>query len=96
MDIVNNLIEFFKKPKEETRGKSPEGTCPVCWGHQEYDHKIRHVLKDKQIDVNNHRDSYMKVQKFVVKYIDGIKLKKGHVESCSNCSDENNIRKTKE
>ncbi len=96
MDIVNSLIEFFKKPKEETEGKSPDGTCPVCWGYQQYDHKIRQVLKDKQIDVNNHVDSYMKVQKFVVKYVDGIRLKKSPIESCPHCSEENNENKTKE
>lgn len=89
MDIINSLIEFFKKPKEETAGKSPEGTCPVCWGHQEYDNKIRRVLRDKQIDVNNHRDSFMKVQKFVVKYIDGIRLKQAKVESCPSCNGGN-------
>jgi len=85
MDLIDNLIHFFKKPKEETEGKAPEGTCPVCWGYQEYDHKIRQLFKDKQIDVNNHRDSYMKIQKFMVKYIDGIRLKPGHVKACPTC-----------
>jgi len=70
MDLIENLVHFFKKPEKETEGKTPEGTCPVCWGYQEYDHKLRRLFKDKQIDVNNHRDSYMKIQKFMVKYID--------------------------
>ena len=56
MDLVESIIQFFKKPKKETVGKSPEGTCPVCWGYQEYDTKIRQMFKDKQIDVNNHQD----------------------------------------
>lgn len=85
MDFIDHLLHYFKKPKEETKNTSPEGTCPVCWGHQEYDSQIRTILKDKQIDVNNHRDSYMKVQRFVVKHIDGIRLKKGYVESCPKC-----------
>src|SRR5690606_10923423 len=59
---------------------------PVCWGYQEYDHKIRQLFKDKQIDVNNHRDSYMKIQKFMVKYIDGIRLKQGEIKECPTCS----------
>lgn len=93
MDLVNNIIEYFKKPSTDKKIKSPEGTCPVCWGHQEYDHKIRRLFKDKQIDVNNHRDTYMKVQKFVVKHIDGIKLKEGKIETCPTCGDNHKQNK---
>ena len=85
MDLIENLVNFFKKPRNETKNQSPEGTCPVCWGYQEYDHKIRKMFKDKQIDVNNHRDSYMKVEKFMVKYIDGIRLKQGEIKECPTC-----------
>ena len=80
MNIFENIVHFLQKPKSETEGKAPEGTCPVCWGYQEYDSKIRQLFKDKQIDVNNHSDSYMKVRTFMVKYIDGIRLKKGIIE----------------
>lgn len=86
MDLIENILHFFQKPKEETEGKSPEGTCPVCWGYQEYDHKIRKLFKDKQIDVNNHRYNYMKIQKFMVNYIDGIRLKQGEIKECPTCS----------
>ena len=85
MDLVENLVQFFKKPRKETEGKSPEGTCPVCWGYQEYDAKIRQLFKDKQIDVNHHQDSYMKVGKFMVKYVDGIRLKQGLIHECPTC-----------
>lgn len=85
MDFVENLVHFFKKPKEETKGMVPEGTCPLCWGYQEYDHKIRRLFKDKQIDVNNHRDRYMKVQKFMIKHINGIRLKQGKIKECPTC-----------
>jgi hypothetical protein len=85
MDLIDNLVRFFEKPKEETKGRNPEGTCPLCWGYQEYDHQIRQLFKDKQIDVNNRRDSYMKVQQFVVKHIDGIRLKQGEIKECPTC-----------
>lgn len=85
MDFIENLINFLKKPKEETESKTPEGTCPLCWGYQEYDAKMRQLFKDKQIDVNNHRDRYMKVQKFVIENIDGIRLKKGKIKECPTC-----------
>lgn len=91
MNLFENIVEFLRKPKKETEDMSPEGTCPVCWGYQEYDSKIRKLFKDKQIDVNNHSDSYMKVQKFMVKYVDGIRLKQGKVEECSKCSKQRNM-----
>lgn len=95
MDIIDSIIEFFKKPEKERIGKSPEGTCPVCWGYQEYDQKIRRLFKDKQIDVNNHSYRYMRIQKFLVKYIDGIRLKQAEVTSCPTCSKNNNKAKDK-
>lgn len=85
MNLIENIVQFLKKPANETVGKAPEGTCPVCWGYQEYDTKIRELFKDKQIDVNNHKDSYMKVQKFMVKYVDGIRLKQGRIKECPTC-----------
>ncbi|WP_394972797.1 hypothetical protein [uncultured Croceitalea sp.] len=94
MELIDKLVEFFKAPKEETKDIAPEGICALCWGHYAYDKKIRTVLKDKQIDVNNHRDSYMKVKKFLVEHVDGPKLKKGLIECCGKCDDsEKNIHK---
>lgn len=83
--IVNKFVEFFKKPKEETIGKSPEGVCNLCWGIQEYDGKIREVLRDKQVDVNNKQDSYMRIQKFVKDHIDGYHLKEDEIHVCPDC-----------
>ncbi|MDX1365394.1 hypothetical protein [Arenibacter latericius] len=93
MDLIENIVRFFDKPQKETEGKSPEGTCSLCWGRQEYDHKIRQLFKDKQIDVNNHRAKYMKIQKFMVKYIDGIRLKQGEIKDCPNCSYHSDLEK---
>ncbi|HET8810802.1 MAG TPA: hypothetical protein VFM65_11135 [Flavobacteriaceae bacterium] len=85
MDLIHNLLDFFKKPKHETKGKTPEGQCPLCWGYGEYDHKIRKVFEDKQIDVNNHKDRYMLIQKFAKKHVDGIKLKESEIQPCQKC-----------
>jgi len=74
--MIEKLINFFKKPVEETKGKTPEGFCPNCWGEQEYDNKIREMHVDKQIDVNNNKAHYAFIQDFVVNEIDGIHLKK--------------------
>lgn len=86
MDLIENIINYFKNQDNGTQEEtSPEGICPVCWGFQEYDGKIRTLFKDKQIDVNNHKDSYMLIEEFMVQHIDGIKLKEGVVTDCPNC-----------
>jgi len=76
--MIEKLLSFFKKSKEETKGKAPEGFCPNCWGSQEYDNEIREMYIDKQIDVNNHAANYAFIQDFVVTHIKGIHLKKGN------------------
>ncbi len=74
--MIEDLINYFKKPEEETKGKAPRGFCPNCWGEQEYDSMIRELHKDKQIDVNNHKAHYAFIQDFVVTHVQGIRLTK--------------------
>ena len=74
--MIEKLIRFFKLKPEETKDRVPEGLCPNCWGWQEFDHKIRKMYVDKQIDVNNHSANYAFIQDFVVNQIKGIKLEK--------------------
>ncbi len=74
--MLQQLINFFKNPATKTRGQTPEGFCPNCWGEQEYDNMIRELYKDKQIDVNNHKTNHAFIKEFMVKHLDGIKLKK--------------------
>jgi hypothetical protein len=72
-----NIFDFFSKPKELIQTSTPDDYCPNCWGEQEYDHKIRQLHQDKQIDVNNHEANHAFIKDFVVTYIDGIHLQKG-------------------
>lgn len=88
MDFFEHLLDFFDKPKEETENTVPEGVCPLCWGYQEYDHKIRTLFEDNQIDVLHHQKKYTLVRKFVKEHIDGIRLKKGKDETCPTCGRE--------
>ena len=76
--MIEELISFFRKPKEETLNTVPEGLCPNCWGQQEYDNQIRDLYYDKQIDVNNHQANYAFIQDFMVTNLDGIHLRKGN------------------
>lgn len=87
MDIVKSIVEFFSKPKTETVNEAPEGVCSLCWGIQEYDGKIRELYKDRQVDVNNHKDSYMLIQGFVKDHVDGYHIKEGVVHVCPNCQE---------
>jgi len=75
--MIETLINFFQKPAKDTINNTPEGLCPNCWGEQNYDGQIRELYKDKQIDVNNHKENHAFIQKFVVDQLDGIQLKKG-------------------
>ncbi len=88
MDFFEQIEDFFKKPKEETENTAPEGVCPVCWGYQQYDHKIRELFQDDQIDVSNRKKKYTLVRKFLKDHIDGIRLKRGEVEVCPTCGEK--------
>jgi len=88
MDFFEHFLDYFNKPKEETANRAPEGVCPICWGYQEYDHKIRKLFEDMQIDVINHQKKYTYVRKFVKEHIDGIRLLKGEVEICPKCGNK--------
>ncbi|HPI79365.1 MAG: hypothetical protein M9954_13595 [Cyclobacteriaceae bacterium] len=87
MNFFENFLEHLRKPEEETRGKAPEGVCPVCWGYQEYDHKVRKLFKDDQVDVIYHKMKYTRVRGFVKKYIEGIRLREGEVQTCPTCGE---------
>ncbi len=84
--MIEQLIKFFKKPKEETKDNPPKNYCPNCWGEQEYDNQVRELYKDHQIDVNNHSANYAFIQDFVVTHLNGIHLKKGNTSlECPTC-----------
>ena len=57
--------------KEEDR---PEDFCPNCWGTQAYDGQYKEMLRDEQIDVNNHQAKRAFISKFANTYLSGIKL----------------------
>lgn len=84
--MIDKLIAFFRRPKEETASTAPDGLCPNCWGEQEYDGQIREMYIDKQIDVNNHEANHAFIKKFVVERVDGIHLRKGdNGMECPTC-----------
>ena len=87
MKLLNILSDFFARPAEETAGEVPEGACPNCWGHYEYDGQIRKVARDRQVDVANGVMRYAFIEDFVVNHIDGIRLRNGpHGRTCPTCN----------
>lgn len=90
MDFFEHLLHYFKKSEEETKNQAPEGVCPVCWGYQEYDHKMRKLFRDDQIDVIHHKKKYTRVRKFVKEHIEGIRLRVGEVKTCPVCGEKHN------
>lgn len=90
MEFFEQLLDYLKKPEEETKGRAPDGVCSVCWGYQEYDHKIRKLFNDDQIDVLNHLKKYTYARKFVKEHIDGIRLREGEIQICPVCGEKHN------
>lgn len=87
--MIKKLAAFFQQSSEATKDQTPEGVCPNCWGKQEYDNKIREMYKDQKIDAANNNSNHAFIQKFVVKYIDGITLKKkGDSMVCPACGEK--------
>lgn len=83
---MSDLQKNYREPENGEKFENHEKeTCPVCWGHQQYDGKIRVLYKDKQVDVNNHRSKYMRIQKLLKDTIEGYKLKKGEIHTCPSC-----------
>ena len=88
MDLAEHLLDYFDKPKEETKNRTTDGVCPICWGYQEYDHKIRKLYLDKQIDVSNHKNKFTFMRQFVKDNISGIRLVEGEEKICPTCGFE--------
>ena len=83
---IKSLISFFKKPKDETKGKTPDDFYPNCWGKQEYDNQVRKMYRDKQIEINNHEANHAFIKDFDTKYLTGIHLKiEGNKLQCPTC-----------
>jgi len=60
---------------------------PNAWGHQKYSGEYFKIYIDKQRDINNNSASFGTLRDFVIRHIEGIKLKeKQKVTYCKNCT----------
>ncbi|MBX2797948.1 MAG: hypothetical protein KTR31_09775 [Myxococcales bacterium] len=86
MNLIDILTAFFGRSAEQTQDEVPDGLCPNCWGHDEYDGQIRQRMKDRQINVNNGQERYAFIRDFAVTHVDGIRLRnhdsRNHCPTC--------------
>ena len=85
--IINNIKAYFsKKDKREETEVAPEGMCPICWGHNEWDGHYYKVIKDKHLKSDG--DKY---ENFISKIVDK-HLKSTHKHEdkyiCTTCDKE--------
>jgi hypothetical protein len=86
MSLFESVVNYLMGKEKGDNLETPEGACPICWGHQAYNNQIRKIVKDHQIDVNAGREKYAFIQDFVVNHVDGIKLKNTiHGTECPKC-----------
>ena len=76
MSLLDHFMGYIKKVQPEMEETNSVSTCSVCWGYQAFDKNVRTISKNKDIDVKNHKDSYMKLQKFMVDHVEGAKTRK--------------------
>ena len=85
-NFVKSLVSYFSKSKDEVGNEIPEGACPNCWGHYEYGDKVRTIIHDRQIDVENKRQTRAFVEDFVVQHVDGAHLREeNNILTCPSC-----------
>ncbi|WP_010520638.1 hypothetical protein [Aquimarina agarivorans] len=83
---------FFTNNLKVNMQQSVASNCPNCWGDQEYDGEIRVKYLDPQISVNNGKRNYTFIKKFVVTYLNGIKLKNSISNmECPTCVTSNKV-----
>lgn len=89
MNLVDRLTALLKDRQTEMTDQAaptPEGLCPNCWGSQEYAGLIRELEHDFQVEVNRGTGKYDFIKEFVVKHLDGIRLKNTvHGLECAKC-----------
>lgn len=46
MNLVENIKSYFTKKERGDAGNAPEGMCPICWGHSEWDGQYYEIKRD--------------------------------------------------
>ena len=85
--IIDKIKDYFsKKDNEENTNVSPDGTCPICWGREEWDGQYYKLKKDKSLTKGG--DNYNSfINKIVERHVDTVhKIENKYV--CTTCDKE--------
>lgn len=83
MNLIENLKNYFiKKANKEETEKAPEGVCPNCWGHMEYEGEYYKFMKGH--DGNPSDDIYNSFIQDVARKLDKITVDKNSY-TCETC-----------
>lgn len=74
MTIFQRIKDFLEGNKSSI--DTPEAFCPNCWGHQEYEGRIKEAVRTEQIDLNNIDQKKGWIDAYATKYFEGIRLRK--------------------
>lgn len=84
--FVESLKRYFFPEPGTPAPAVPEGVCPNCWGHHEYDGQVRKAMSDQRIAVQKGQAQDAFIQTFVVKHVDGIRLRPVNgQQACPTC-----------
>jgi len=86
MNLVQSLLNLFKKKEAPTMEDIPEEVCPNCWGRTEYGGKFYDAVKNENVDVNSSNPNIGWIQEYVNKHLTGIQLNQQEEEVvCPTC-----------
>lgn len=86
MNVIQSLMNLFKKNETPNVNDFPEGFCPNCWGRTEYGGKFYEAVKNENVDVNSSNPNIGWVQEYANKHLSGIQLKQENEHLvCTSC-----------
>lgn len=74
MNLIDNILMFFKRKNETKLKEAPLGFCPNCWGRQDYGGQFFEAIKIEGIDINSKNPNRGWIQDYVDKNLSEIQL----------------------
>lgn len=74
MNLIDNILMFFKRKNETELEEAPLGFCPNCWGRQEYGGQFFEAIKKEGVDINSKDPNRGWIQEYVDKNLSNIQL----------------------
>jgi ribosomal protein L44E len=81
--LIKSIKTYFSKKENVVTTAAPEGMCPICWGHSEWDGQYYELKKDKHLKPNSEQ-----YESFISKVVDKhIKTTHKHEDQyiCTTC-----------